>query len=493
MRKTLATVLFTTLLSTACKSRSTDTHNIDLASSERASARSSVTSDDEPPPEEEPGRGGREEAIEEARTGGVMALEEGKAGKGGGGAFGSLSGTGDFSSGFDSKDVYGGLAGGKAVPVRPGASPSADVRAGEWDDNANYRDYVRWLKETPHGIARLDVSDRQFIVVKDKEGKPVPNCKLTITGATGQQSANVITMASGRALLFPHAYGLAGDKLAVTAACMQATVKAQIQNKLDSVSELVLTTARALPARRAVDLAFVLDTTGSMSEEISAVKSTIHAVASKLATDQTDVRIGLVEYKDRSDTNVTRTFAFSSNLAAFGKSVDGLSANGGGDYPEDMQAGLAASLDKLQWRDDAVARLVVVIADAPPHLDYQDEKDYGDAARRAASRGIKLYTVSASGMDTTGQIVMRQMAQFTGASNLFVLRGGAGPQSVGGGDPKSSCGGTQQQYASGNLDQLIMDKVRKELASVDADPMRIAGIGQDESAKPCNQRIVMAK
>ena len=143
MHKTLAAILFTTLLSTACKSRSTDTLNIDLASSETASARSSVTSDDEPPPEEVPGRGGRAEATEEARTAGVLGLEEGKAGARG---FGSLSGTGDFSSGFDSKDVYGGLTGGDAVPVRPGATPSADVRAGEWDEigRASCRERVLW-------------------------------------------------------------------------------------------------------------------------------------------------------------------------------------------------------------------------------------------------------------------------------------------------------------------------------------------------------------
>jgi hypothetical protein len=165
----------------------------------------------------------------------------------------------------------------------------------------------------------------------------------------------------------------------------------------------------------------VLDTTGSMSEEIEAVKGTIRAVAEKLSNDQTDVRIGLVEYKDRTDAQVTRVFPFSSNLAGFSASVAQLRADGGGDTPEDMQAGLTAALDKLDWRTDAVSRLIVVIADAPPHLDYQDEKDYADSARRAASRGIKMFTVSASGMDDTGQIVMRQMAQDTGASNMFVL------------------------------------------------------------------------
>lgn len=409
------------------------------------------------------------------------AADEGRGEATAGGAAGS-------SAAAAPADVPGAVA-----AARPAAepAPAANVHAGEWDDNANYRDYVRWLRETPRGIARLDVSGRQFVVVEDSAGKPVPNCTITITG--GKHTASLVTTASGRALLFPHALGLDGPTLAAVAACGQATAQAAIRtDELDGVAELRLPTERELPARRTVDLAFVLDTTGSMGEEIEAVKSTVRTVAAKLGSEQTDVRIGLVEYKDRGDPEVTHTYPFSSDLRAFSRSVAGISAGGGGDLPEDMQAGLAAALDKLQWRSDATARMIVVIADAPPHLDYQDERDYADAALRAAARGIKMFTVSASGMDDTGQIVMRQMAQFTGASNLFVLRGGAGPQSVGGGDPKSSCGGTQEQYASGNLDQLLVAKVKRELASLDADPLKIAGRGKDENAKPCDQRIVMA-
>jgi len=379
----------------------------------------------------------------------------------------------------------------KADRPAQGQQAPDGVKAGEWDDNANYLDYVKWLKETPKGVQRLDITGRQFLVVEDRDGKPVPNCAIKIAGAT--RSTSLVTMASGRALLFPHAFGVDGTQLTATASCAQTTATATLDpTKPDGVVMLKLDQPRALSARRSIDLAFVLDTTGSMAEEIEAVKTTIRAVADKLQSDQTSVRIGLVEYKDRGDAEVTHAYPFSSDLVKFSSSVAAISAGGGGDVPEDMHAGLAAALDQLAWRADAVTRMIVVIADAPPHLDYQDEKDYADAARRAAGRGIKLFTVSASGMDDTGQVVMRQMAQFTGASNMFVLRGGAGPQSVGGGDPRSSCGGTQQDYASGNLDQLILGKVRGELASVDGDPTRIAGRGQDENSKPCSQRLVMA-
>jgi Mg-chelatase subunit ChlD len=441
------------------------------------------------------------------------ALEEGKTGHGGGGdvtatapmaepreavpgiAAGSAMGAGGAPMPADR--ARDGKAEEKAkrsddpTPATPvTAQQSQGVRAGEWDDNANYRDYLKWIKESPRNVARLDVSDRQFLVVKDKDGKPVPNCKITIDTQNGTQS--LVTMASGRALWFPHAYGVSGAVTATANCGGQSKISAKVAGQLDSITTLVLDTQRQIPSKRTIDLAFVLDTTGSMSEEIDAVKQTIKAVASKLSSEQTDVRIGLVEYKDRGDELVTKTYAFSSDLAAFSRSVSGIFASGGGDVPEDMQQGLQVAIEKLQWRSEAVARMVVVIADAPPHLDYQDEKSFADSAKLAAAKGIKLFTVSASGMDTTGQIVMRQMAQFTGASNMFVLRGGAGPQSVGGGDPKSSCGGTQEQYSSGKLDKLIVNKIKQEIASVDGDPLRIAGIGKDESSKPCNERIVMA-
>ncbi|HEU0030160.1 MAG TPA: vWA domain-containing protein [Kofleriaceae bacterium] len=391
--------------------------------------------------------------------------------------------------------VGGGAATGAKADAKVASSSPAPmqqpsgVRAGEWDDNANYRDYVKWLAASPIK-GKLDIRQRQFLVVTDKAGKPMPNCSITISDGN-QKSASLVTMASGRALLFPQVFGLSGQ-LTATASCNGTTATAKLDAKtLDGVAKLELGTQRALPAKRTVELAFVLDTTGSMSEEIDAVKQTIRAVSEQLSTAQTDVRIGLVEYKDRSDCLLTRTFPFSSDLPAFGKSVAAISADGGGDFPEDMHAGLSAALDKLQWRSDSAARMIVVIADAPPQF-YAQSKDYTDAAKRAAQKGIKLYTVAASGMDNLGQVVMRQMAQFTGASNLFVLRGGAGPQSVGGGDPKSSCGGTHQDYSSGKLDQLIMRKVRQELASLDADPMKIPGRGQDENAKPCEQRLVVA-
>jgi Mg-chelatase subunit ChlD len=366
------------------------------------------------------------------------------------------------------------------------------VRAGEWDDNANYREFLSYIGGQ-QDIARVRVERRRFLVVRDAKGKAVPNCKLTVSDSR-QRQALLTTTAAGRAILFPHAEGLAGEKLEAIADCEGAQARANVPvNDNDGVTELRLPVVRSLAGQRTVDVAFVLDTTGSMSEEISAVKSTIRQVSERLAGQNLSVRIGLVEYKDRGDPVVTRAYAMTGNLESFERQVANLSADGGGDLPEDMNQGLALALKDLSWSPSSVARVAFVIADAPPHLDYEGDVSYAASMRDASRRGIKLYTIAASGMDDQGQAIFRQLAQYTGGTNLFVLRGGAGPQSTGGGDPKSSCGGTHQNYTSGNLDALIVAKISAELASVDADPMRIAGLGQDENAKPCSDRLVLAR
>jgi Mg-chelatase subunit ChlD len=373
-----------------------------------------------------------------------------------------------------------------------GAPDVGPVKAGEWDDNANYREFQRYLLGyTDARLHRVDVSHRQFLVVRDADGKAVPRCPVTVRDDEGH-TVTLSTVASGRALLFPYAEGLRGSAVTATAGCEDGRAMARISlDRSDGVVDLKLDTRRALPQKKAIDLAFVLDTTGSMGEEIAAVKATIQKVASALARKDVTLRIGLVEYKDRVDPFTTKVYPMTTDVRRFSADVAGIAAGGGGDYPEAVNEGLHAGLTSLEWSGDAVLKLAFLVGDAPPHLDYVEDADYAQEMKSAAHRGIQVFTVAASGMDPLGQAVWRQIAEYTGGTNLFVLRGGAGPQSAGGGDPASSCGGTQTNYASGNLDALIVHKVEQQIRALDGDPLRIPGVGVDENAKPCNERVAL--
>jgi len=377
---------------------------------------------------------------------------------------------------------------GSGFAPRHDAAAGGPVKAGQWDDNANYREFQRFIEASSYlDFQRLDLRHRRFVVVRDNDGKGVPSCPVTVSD--GRRSMIVTTAASGRAIVFPHAEGLSGQTLSATARCAddQKTVHFTLAES-DGVVDLRLDTRRSLPQTPQLEVAFILDTTGSMAEEIAAVKSTIQKVASSLSQSNVQLRLGLVEYKDRTDDFVTKVYPMSSDLQSFARRVSSIDASGGGDTPEDAAEGLRVGINNLQWSSSSVARMAFLIGDAPPHLDYQDA-NYVRDMKKASYKGIKVFTVAASGMDDLGQVVWRQIAQYTGGTNMFVKRGGAGPQSTGGGDPKTSCGGTHQNYRSGNLDQLIVAKVERELLDLHASPLRIAGLRIDEDARPCHERV----
>ena len=339
------------------------------------------------------------------------------------------------------------------------------VRTGEWDDNASLAEFRKVLARSRSlPIEPLDVSVRRVLVARDSAGKPLASCPIMISDGQGT-TITLRTRSSGRALLFPRAEQLEGA-LTASVRCGGNSATASIgPSGDDAIVRLDGREPRDAPGAT-IDVAFALDTTGSMAEEIAALRATLRAVASRA----TNVRVGLVEYKDRGDEFTTRVYAMTRDVAELSEKISLIGAFGGNDYPEAMNVGLHDALTKLEWNSAAPARLLFVIGDAPPHA-HDLDPSYADSARLAAHEGIQIFSVAASGMDEFGQIVFRQIAQYTGGTELFVLRGGAGPASTGGGDPIKSSGGTQTRYRSANLDALVLEKIDRARKALDQDPI----------------------
>lgn len=147
------------------------------------------------------------------------------------------------------------------------------------------------------------------------------------------------------------------------------------------------------PARRAVDVVFAVDTTGSMGGLIEGAKRTVWSIATHIRQTEPDaeLRIGLVAYRDIGDDYVTRDFALTGDLDAVFAELSGYQADGGGDTPEDVAAALHDALHKMQWRGDA-RKLVFLVGDAPP-ADRGDVPMFETLAREAGDRGIVLNTI----------------------------------------------------------------------------------------------------
>jgi len=171
---------------------------------------------------------------------------------------------------------------------------------------------------------------------------------------------------------------------------------------------------------------FVLDTTGSMGGLIQAAKEKIWSIATTMAQAQPapEIRIGLVAYRDRGDSYVTRMVDLSADLDSLYATLMEFQADGGGDGPESVNQALYDAVHKVSWgQDDDAYRVVFLVGDAPPHMDYQDDVKYPVTLAAARQRGILVNAIQCGDSSDTAR-TWQQIAQLGQGEYLQVEQSG---------------------------------------------------------------------
>jgi TolB-like protein len=169
----------------------------------------------------------------------------------------------------------------------------------------------------------------------------------------------------------------------------------------------------------------------------------------------------MVLYRDRDDEYDTKVVPFTSDLGEFQKALDGVSADGGGDDPEDLQSALRDAVGAMKWNADGI-RLGFIVTDAAPHLDYGQDFTYAASAREAKARGIKLFSIGAGGLPLEGEYPLRQIAQYTQGKYIFLTYGEKGESE--GGKEGSVSHHTGSNFATDKLEAIVIKFVRDEIA-----------------------------
>ena len=155
--------------------------------------------------------------------------------------------------------------------------------------------------------------------------------------------------------------------------------------------------AQVVPAQsHRIEVVFVLDTTSSMSGLIQAAKEKIWSMATTMAGAQEnpDIKMGLVAFRDRGDAYITRVFDLSEDLDSMYASLMDFRAQGGGDGPESVNQALYDAIHKVSWSNDSnVYRVVFLVGDAPPHMDYHNDVKYPVTLAAAAKKGIVVNAI----------------------------------------------------------------------------------------------------
>ena len=351
---------------------------------------------------------------------------------------------------------------GIAQPQRP-VSPL--VTAGMVDDNADFAGYLGFRQRTRVAHRARDVSERYLLEVKDARGQGVPDAEVAVQSPRGH-AMWARTDTAGRVWLHPNAFDPARSAVYEVAvrkdgrqsgAILQRGQKSAVEVTLGARSGFFAGTPRAR-----LDLVFLIDATGSMADEIDKLKATLQTIAAEVAAlpSAPDLCFGLVAYRDRGDAFLTRSHDLTHDLGAFQGVLNALHADGGGDYPEAMNEALHETVHNLSWRGDGATRLVFLLADAPPHLDYGGPQ-YDDDMLAALGKGIKIFGVGASGLDRQGEYIQRQIAQYTGGRFVFLTYAQAHQPSSG---PGRETVHDVKNYSVDTLDRLIVRLVSEELA-----------------------------
>ncbi len=159
--------------------------------------------------------------------------------------------------------------------------------------------------------------------------------------------------------------------------------------------------------RSRIEVVFVIDTTGSMSGLIDGAKQKIWAIANTLASAKPtpDIKIGLVGYRDRGDAYITKRTALTGDLDKVYRDLMDYQAGGGGDGPESVNQALHEAVTQSTWTEGAdTYRVIFLVGDFPPHMDYQGDVKYPESCSHAAVAGITINTIQCGGNGQTERI-----------------------------------------------------------------------------------------
>ena len=293
------------------------------------------------------------------------------------------------------------------------------LTAGEWNDNENWGFFSNIVSNGTISFPQYGLDPTHRVAVNlTNGGEPVRNKKVELKdGGTTMWSA--VTDKEGNAYLFTPATAKV-EYTVVAEGAEPVTVTMGSDNEegqgtgIDS-PELSIETGDSTVSYDKTQVMFILDTTGSMGDEIAYLQKDFTSIAEEVGGN--DVTFSVNFYKDKGDDYVTSCNDFTDDIKSVQKLLNKERASGGGDTPEAVAEILDETMNSSGWESDS-NKIAFLIFDAPPHNDT--EQVIMGAIAKAAEQGIRLVPVVASNADRETELFGRAAAIMTGANYVFL-------------------------------------------------------------------------
>lgn len=329
------------------------------------------------------------------------------------------------------------------------------LTAGEWNDNLNWGFFTNLVHTGTISFPAygLDPTNRIAVTVTH-DGTPLRHQTVSLLFADGAAAWEAQTDQSGTAYLFypsetqPYTLTLHTDG----AADIEIAIPAQDDSEQGGSTvqtEYTLETDAAALSYSETEVMFILDTTGSMGDEISFLQVDFASIAEEVAGE--GVRFSVNFYKDKGDEYVTRCNPFTADVKEVQRLLNQEYANGGGDEPEAVAEILQETITNGSWRSDT-NKIAFLIFDAPPHTGR--EAELLEAIRSAARQGISLVPVVASNAARETELFGRAAAIMTNSNYVFLT-------------DDSGIGGSHLEPIIGDYDvELLHDVIVRNIRNI---------------------------
>ena len=297
------------------------------------------------------------------------------------------------------------------------------VTAGEWNDLDNWAFYQKTLMKEPFKGFPDDwqmYTNHRIAVALTAKNKPAANATVTLfRNDTPIWTAKTDNL--GRAELWVGAFQKEKElnttllRLKVNEQWVSTAAISETQ-----VNRIALDEALPSPTNL-VQIAFMVDATGSMGDELEFLKMDLKKVINEVqkTNNQLKISTATVFYRDEGDEYVVKHSPFTEDINQTTEFISQQRADGGGDFPEAVDKALV-QLNQLQWQPEARTRIAFLVLDAPPHNKPAVINSIQYSVKTAAASGIKLIPVVASGIDKTTEFLMRFIAMYTNGTYVFI-------------------------------------------------------------------------
>lgn len=171
-----------------------------------------------------------------------------------------------------------------------------------------------------------------------------------------------------------------------------------------------------------VDILFAVDATASMNDEIDFLKEELNDIIGKVKEEQEalNFNIGSVFYRDHGDEYLVRESRFSQDINQTISFIKEQDSDGGGDYEEAVEEALNAAVNNFSWSDKAVARIMFLVLDAPPHNNPEILEKLQKYTKKAAKLGVRIIPIACSGIRKNTEFFARSLALATNGTYVFL-------------------------------------------------------------------------